>query len=95
MKKKKNIDEKIQIEQDLATTDLNRIQNCNHEWVVFSTAIQDVCLLVECVRCGAFGTVDDPSKEEWGEAFHASDNPYGWDDKKRVTVRGIPAFRHV
>ena len=49
--------------------------NCNHEWYVFSTELSHVCLMVECRNCGAFGMVDDPSKEEWGDAFHAPSNP--------------------
>ena len=61
--------------------------NCNHEWYVFSTELSHVCLMVECQKCGAFGTVDDPSKEEWGDAFHAPSNPYRWQDNSRVTVR--------
>lgn len=60
----------------------------SHEWVVFSTALKDVCLMVQCVECGAMGTVDDPDEQEWSEAFHAPSNPYGWDDESRVTVRG-------
>jgi hypothetical protein len=59
-----------------------------HEWVVFSTALKDVCLMVQCVNCGAMGTVDDPSEEEWSEAFHAPSRPYRWDDDARVTDRG-------
>jgi hypothetical protein len=58
-----------------------------HEWVVFSTALRDVCLMVQCVECGASGTVDDPTKEEWSEAFHAPTRPYRWDDDARVGVR--------
>lgn len=59
-----------------------------HEWVVFSTALKDVSLLVQCVNCGAGGTVDDPTKEEWSEAFHAPTSPYGWDNGSRVVIRG-------
>src|SRR5690349_11366664 len=88
--------EAVQIEQDgLSSEELKRSVECNHEWVVFSTALQDVCLMLECVSCGALGTVDDPSEEEWGEAFHAPDEPYGWPDKARVTIRGVPGYRHV
>jgi hypothetical protein len=58
-----------------------------HHWVVFSTAIREVALLVGCAECGAFGTVDDPTPEEWAEAFDASLNPYRWHDGTRVTVR--------
>jgi len=72
-----------------------KTKTCRHEWVVFSTALQDVCLLVECVKCGLFGTVDDPTEEEWSEAFDAAENPYLWTDQSRVTVRGVPAIRHV
>lgn len=60
----------------------------NHEWVVFSTALQDVCLMLQCLNCGMHGTVDDPTKEEWREAFHAPSNPYRWRDNSRVTIRG-------
>jgi hypothetical protein len=60
-----------------------------HEWVVFSTAIKDVCLMVQCVECGAHGTVDDPTKDEWAEAFYASENPYRWGDNSRVTFRSL------
>ncbi len=65
--------------------------HCNngHEWVVFSTALKDVCLMVQCVQCGAMGTVDDPDEQEWSEAYYAPSQPYGWDDDSRVTVRGI------
>ena len=60
---------------------------CDHEWVVFSTALQEVCLLVQCVQCGAIGTVASPSKAEWSEAFHAPSRPYRWNDPSRVTIR--------
>ena len=61
--------------------------DCVHEWVVFSTVLEDRCLLLQCVECGAMGTVDDPSKDEWGEAFHAPSKPYRWIDESRVTVK--------
>jgi len=59
----------------------------SHEWVVFSTALAEVWLMVQCVRCGAHGTVDDPSKDEWAEAFTAPLAPYLWADNARVTLR--------
>lgn len=62
---------------------------CDHKWVVFSTAIEDVCLMVHCVICGAHGSVDDPSREEWSEAFHAPSRPYDWSEGHRVNVRGV------
>jgi hypothetical protein len=58
-----------------------------HEWVVFSTTLAECRLMVQCVECGAMGTVDDPSKEEWAEAFNAPSRPYRWQDDSRVTVR--------
>ncbi len=59
-----------------------------HEWVVFSTNISFGCLMVQCVECGAFGTVDDPSKQEWSEAYDAPSRPYRWNDVSRVTASG-------
>jgi hypothetical protein len=58
-----------------------------HVWIVFSTALREVCLMVECPECGAFGTVDDPTLEEWSAAFYAPETPYRWHDDARVTVR--------
>jgi hypothetical protein len=56
----------------------------NHEWVVFSTALDDGCLMLQCVECGLHGTVDDPSREEWKNAFRAPSQPYRWQDDSRV-----------
>jgi hypothetical protein len=42
--------------------------------------------MVQCVRCGRYGTVDDPSKEEWSTAFHAPSRPYRWRDQTRVVI---------
>lgn len=58
-----------------------------HEWVVFSTALAQGWLMLQCVRCGRHGTVDDPSKTEWSAAFHAPSAPYRWTDDGRVTRR--------
>jgi hypothetical protein len=58
----------------------------NHEWVVFSTALDEGCLLLQCVNCGLHATVDDPSKKEWSKAFHAPSNPYRWRDEARVVT---------
>lgn len=64
-----------------------------HHWVVFSTAVGDGCLLVQCVDCGLHGTVDDPSKKEWRKAFHAPSRPYRWHDGSRVQVQDVPGRR--
>lgn len=59
-----------------------------HEWVVFSTALAQGWLMLECPHCLAHASVDDPTQEEWETAFHAPSEPYIWNDAKRVTVRG-------
>lgn len=58
-----------------------------HEWVVFSTCLGTRELMCECAACGAFGTVANPTLEEWREACGAPSNPYKWEDASRVTVR--------
>ena len=66
-----------------------------HEWVVFSTALAEVCLMVQCVECGTMGSIDDPSTEEWSEAFDAPSSPYRWIDGARVRERGIASPRVI
>jgi hypothetical protein len=60
---------------------------CGHRWVVFSTALQEGALMLQCLKCGAFGTVDDPSREEWNRAHSAPSHPYPWHDESRITLR--------
>jgi hypothetical protein len=60
----------------------------NHKWVVYSTTLRQRSLMLQCVECGAMGTIDDPSLPEWGEAFHAPTRPYRWHEGSRVHVRG-------
>ncbi|WP_437191380.1 hypothetical protein [Planctomicrobium sp. SH527] len=64
--------------------------SCQHDWMVFSTAIEDVCLLLECTKCRSMGTVDDPTEREWGDAFYAPSHPYKWKDNSRVNFREVP-----
>ena len=59
-----------------------------HEWVVFSTALAEGWLMLQCVECGRHGTVENPSREEWSEAFHAPSRPYRWRDEARVVLKG-------
>jgi hypothetical protein len=60
---------------------------CNtHEWIVFSTAVAERWLMVQCLHCGLHGTVNDPSKKEWTEAFDAPTKPYPWRDQTRVVI---------
>ena len=64
--------------------------NHEHEWVVYSTAMKERWLMLQCADCGTMATVDDPTKEEWSRAFHAPSKPYRWTDEARVHVRHEP-----
>jgi hypothetical protein len=64
----------------------NGTKSCAHEWGVFSTVLEDLTLLVQCVQCGAYGKVSDPSADEWQQAFHAPSQPYHWPHGERVEV---------
>ena len=66
------------------------VMNHKHEWVVYSTAMKECWLMLQCVECGAMATVDDPTKEEWGQAFHAPSRPYRWTEEGRVYVQHEP-----
>lgn len=61
----------------------------DHEWAAFSTALLQRWVMVQCVRCGQHGTVDDPSPEEWSAAYRAPSAPYRWPDDARVTRRAV------
>lgn len=65
-----------------------------HEWVVFSTALREGWLMLQCVECGEMGVVKDPSSAEWSEAFRAPSRPYRWKDGPRVVEQGR-AFARV
>ena len=56
------------------------------DWWVYSTAIEDKVLLVECRKTGERGYVADPTLDEWRNAFHAPSNPYPWSDNVRVVI---------
>ena len=60
-----------------------------HEWVVFSTLIEDRALFLQCVECGLAGTVENPSRKEWKRAFHAPSRPYQWHDESRIHQRDV------
>jgi len=65
-----------------------------HTWVVFSTALADGWLMLQCVDCGLHGTVEDPTSEEWKQAFHAPSRPYQWIDETRVVTHPeVPAWK--
>lgn len=59
-----------------------------HAWIVFSTAVSDGgCLMVRC-QCGAYGTVNDPTPEEWRMAYFAPSCEYEWaGGDERVQIR--------
>jgi hypothetical protein len=93
------MDEQIQSVREKADSERSNVsdQPCecrpavgrtDHEWVVFSTALADRYLMVQCVECGLMGSIDDPSEEEWDEAFHAPSRRYRWRNDSRITLRG-------
>ena len=57
-----------------------------HDWYVYSTAVEDRVLLVECRNTGERGYVANPTPKEWRQAFRAPSNPYPWTDETRVIV---------
>lgn len=64
-----------------------------HEWVVFSTALADGWLMLQCVECGSHGVVESPTATEWSEAFYAPSRPYRWEDSSRVVIKFGPCNR--
>ena len=58
-----------------------------HDWIVFSTAMAEGCLMLNCSECGAMGTVDDPTDEEWSAAYTCPSRPAPWTENQRVVVR--------
>lgn len=83
---------------NMVTSNRNEIRDgdCNeHEWVVFSTAINDGVLMLQCVDCGKNAIVSDPTLEEWSEAFTAPTQPYRWRDQGRVRVQGTQNSLYV
>ena len=64
----------------------DRTATCRHHWVVFSTALEERWLMLQCTECGLHGTIDDPTREEWSEAFAAPSRPYPWTDEARITL---------
>jgi hypothetical protein len=56
------------------------------DWWVYSTAVDDHVLLVKDRNSDARGYVDNPTTDEWAQAFHAPSRPYPWLDLSRVIV---------
>lgn len=61
-------------------------QECNHKWMVVSTCVTTVELIVQCTNCRSAGIVSDPTKKEWRKAWSAPSNPYRWENNDRVTL---------
>ena len=55
-----------------------------NDWWVYSTAVEDHLILVQCHRTGTRGVVQNPTAEEWAKAFYAPSEPYPWMDHDRV-----------
>lgn len=71
------------------------MSQCKHEWVVFSTAINDGYVIVQCCKCDTVGAIENPTKEEWADAYDAPSHPYHWSDNDRVTKQKPCSFRYV
>ena len=69
---------------DWAWKNFDDPETCVHEWYVFSTAVSDVSLCLECYKCGSYGAVLDPTETEWEKAYYAPKKSYRWRDNKRV-----------
>ena len=70
-------------------TKVNRTICDEHEWVVYSTAINNGWLMLQCVTCGLHGVVTDPTEEEWAVAFNAPTHPYVWTDCDRIAEKSV------
>lgn len=68
-----------EVEQFIKTTRENVISKAlGCEWIVYSTAVSNVALLLSCPELGINGFVLDPTKKEWEEAFYAPTKSYKW-----------------
>lgn len=65
---------------------LENPNQCEHEWEVYGTALNQVCLELQCIKCATVGSVNDPNEEEWDRAYDALENPYPWKENERVEV---------
>ena len=63
-----------------------------HQWSVVGRMSRDDSLSLNCKHCGADGSVDDLSSEEWDKGYTAHFTPYSWSDITRVTYFGDEPF---
>ncbi len=54
------------------------MSGCKHNWIVYSTAVVDATILVECSKCKERGGVlrKDFTEQDWKDAFTAPSDPY-------------------
>lgn len=71
------------------------MSECKHEWIVFSTAITEGYVIVQCSECNTIGAIENPTKEEWEDAFYAPSHPYHWFDGDRVTKHKPCSYSYV
>ncbi len=80
--------------EQLNENQLSPIDDHHHTWVVFSTTTGDGWLMLQCVDCGLHATVEDPTSEEWRQAFYAPSCPYQWLNETRIVVHPeVPAWK--
>jgi hypothetical protein len=60
----------------------------NHDWMVFTTYVEDVSIGVFCRRCGCDGVIRKPTRADWMRAFDAPNNPYPWRNGHAVRFIG-------
>jgi hypothetical protein len=65
----------------------DKIDGGEHRWCAYSTATGTGQIMLRCLLCGVYGTVDDPTRSEWIRAFHAPSKPYIWRSNKRVVIQ--------
>jgi len=78
--------QKLILEVLLDIRDLLLNPSCEHEWFVYSASLFTIEILVKCIKCNQFGSIQSFSEEEWCKAFDAPEEPYLWKDNHRVII---------
>lgn len=66
---------------------MNAVEVCEHEWMVYPTAMAQVFwMMLECEKCRALGTIQDPTKAEWSVGLRSPSKSYRWHDNNRVVI---------
>jgi hypothetical protein len=66
---------------------MTKTPSCNHQWIVWCTALVPPTIELYCKICRQYATVKDHTSGEWRDAFYAPSNPYPWHDLSRVVER--------